>query len=565
MDIFKKINLENIKYLYLSNIGLKNIDFLLNDSLKNLKELNMNNNKIEDISVLKKENVVFNDLEILLLDQNLITKGIEVFKNEFFTKCLYMYIDVSSFENNQKILISFEIPTYIIEIYIDKIDDLKDIIKNYKNTAKFIPYYRFENIIENLIPPEKSISNGIIINKPLIEIDNDVIYINITEHYDYSSKKYNYFSTTGEKSNIIIDNGTRYTKAGISNQECPKTVYPSCVGYPSCSGGMEYTVLDNKREKQICVGYESEVSLKLNYPIENGLPNNWDDLEKIWRDIFTHQLRIAPEEHNVMLSEVALNPKENREKMAQIMFETFNVPGLYIAIQPVLSLYSVGKLNGLAADSGEGVTQIVPVFDGFSLPHAINKLDLAGKDLTNYLLEKVFQRKSGKLGKKYSEIFKEKACYVALDLEEELKSVESFPYELPDGRELYIKDQRIICPEALFKPSMIGKDCIGFGESCCDSIQKCDNDIRKELYNCICLSGGNTMFKGLPERLKKEIKTLAPELMKEGVRIFSPSERKFSVWIGGAVLSSISTFESMWVTKAEYEESGATIVHRKFF
>jgi len=241
LDIFKKINLENIKYLYLSNIGLKNIDFLLNDSLKNLKELNMNNNKIEDISVLKKENVVFNDLEILLLDQNLITKGIEVFKNEFFTKCLHMYIDVSSFENNQKILISFENPKYIIEIYIDKIDDLKVIIRNYKNIVKFIPYYGFENIIKNLIPPEKSISNGIIINKPLIEIDNDVIYINITEHYDYSSKKYNYFSTTGEKSNIIIDNGTRYTKAGISNQEGPTTVYPSCVGYPSCSGGMAYT------------------------------------------------------------------------------------------------------------------------------------------------------------------------------------------------------------------------------------------------------------------------------------------------------------------------------------
>jgi len=327
---------------------------------------------------------------------------------------------------------------------------------------------------------------------------------------------------------------------------------------------MEYTVLDNKREKQICVGYESEVSLKLNYPIENGLPNNWDDLEKIWRDIFTHQLRIAPEEHNVMLSEVALNPKENREKMAQIMFETFNVPGLYIAIQPVLSLYSVGKLNGLAADSGEGVTQIVPVFDGFSLPHAINKLDLAGKDLTSYL-EKLIDKNSRYCRKKYSEIIKEKLCYVALDFEDELKSVEAYPYKLPDGIEINIKDQRIICPEALFKPSIIGKDGMGIGESCCDSIQKCDIDIRKELYNCICLSGGNSMFEGLPKRLKKEIRTLAPESMKEEVRIFSPLERKFSVWIGGAILSSISTFESMLITKAEYEESYSFIVHRKCF
>ena len=117
LDILKKINLENIKYLYLSDIGLKNIDFLLNDTLKNLKELNMNNNKIEDISILKKENVVFNNLEILLLNNNLITKGIEVFQNEFFTKCLYMDIDVSFFEYNKKILISFSMPKYIIEIY----------------------------------------------------------------------------------------------------------------------------------------------------------------------------------------------------------------------------------------------------------------------------------------------------------------------------------------------------------------------------------------------------------------------------------------------------------------
>jgi actin-related protein len=162
-----------------------------------------------------------------------------------------------------------------------------------------------------------------------------------------------------------------------------------------------------------------------------------------------------------MLSEVAMNPKENREKMAQIIFETFNIHGLYIEIQPVLSLYSVGKLNGLVADSGEGITQIVPVFDGFSLPHAINKIDLAGKDITNYILEKVIQRNSNSLRKKHSEIIKEKACYVALDLEEELKSVEGYPYKLPDGREIYIKDQRIICPEAMFKPSIIGKEGIG--------------------------------------------------------------------------------------------------------
>ena len=565
LDILKKINLENIKYLYLSNIELKNINFLLNESLKNLKELNLNNNKIEDINILKKENVAFNDLEILRMDKNHITKGIEVFKNEFFTKCLFMYIDVSSFENDHKILISFENPKYIIEIYIDKIDDIKDTIKNYKNTVKFMPYSGLENIIEQFIPPEKSISNGYIVDKS--EIDNDIITISIRGDYDYSAKNYNNFLVTEQKAHIIIDNGTRYTKAGLSGQEGPFTVYPSCVGYLSCPKGMKHTVLsalESKGQKQFYVGNEYQSSLKLNYPIENAVVNNWDDMEKIWGDIFTNELRITPEEHNVMLTEATMNPKENREKMAQIMFETFNVPGLYIAKQPVLSLYSIGKLTGLVADSGEGITQIAPVFDGFALPHAIHRLDLSGKDLTDYI-EKLIYGNNLNSRKRNCELIKEKGCYVAIDFEEELKSMKDFDYELPDGTQVNIKDQRIICPEALFKPSIIGRDGNGIGQSCYYSIEKCDIDIKKELYNCVCLSGGNSMFKGFPERLKKEMKVLAPESMKEEIKIFSPPERKFSVWIGGSILSSISTFESMWITKSEYEESYSYIVPRKCF
>ena len=118
MDILKKINLENIKYLDLANIELKNIDFLSNTSLKNLKELNLDNNKIEDISLLKKENIVFNDIQIFEIINNHITQGIEILKNEFVTKCLYMNIDISSFEDKNKILIFFEEPNYSFEIYI---------------------------------------------------------------------------------------------------------------------------------------------------------------------------------------------------------------------------------------------------------------------------------------------------------------------------------------------------------------------------------------------------------------------------------------------------------------
>ena len=368
------------------------------------------------------------------------------------------------------------------------------------------------------------------------------------------------------KPHIIIDNGTGYCKAGLSGEEGPRAVFPACVGYPKYASGMV-----GGDKKEFFFGADAEAKrgvLKLNYPIEHGVVNNWDDMEKIWGHVFTNELRVAPEEHNVMLTEAPMNPKENREKMAQIMFETFNVPGLYIAIQAVLSLYSAGKFTGIVADSGDGVTHFVPIFDGYSLPHAVIRLDLAGRDLTEFmmkLLTETGQRFSTTAEKEIVKAIKEKACYVALDFEEELKSVEPFDYELPDGTHVVVKDQRIRCPEALFKPSMVGKEGNGIGQTCYDSIQKCDIDVRKDLYNCVVLSGGTSMYNGLPERLTKEIKALAPESMKEEVKVIASPERKFAVWIGGSILSSISTFESMWITKTEYEESGATIVHRKCF
>ena len=368
------------------------------------------------------------------------------------------------------------------------------------------------------------------------------------------------------KRHIIIDNGTGYCKAGLTGQAGPSSVFPACVGYPKYNVSM---VGNDKQE--FLVGEDAEAKrgiLKLNYPIEHGVIKNWDDMEKIWGHVFTNELRVDPVEHNVMLTEAPMNPKENREKMAQIMFETFNVPGLYIAIQAVLSLYSAGKFTGIVADSGDGVTHFVPIFDGYSLPHAVIRLDLAGRDLTEYMMKLLTEtgtRFSTTAEKEIVKAIKEKACYVALDFEEELKSVEPFDYELPDGTHVVVKDQRIRCPEALFKPSMVGKEGNGIGQTCYDSIQKCDIDVRKDLYNCVVLSGGTSMYNGLPERLTKEIKALAPQSIKEEVQVIASPERKFAVWIGGSILSSISSFETMWITKKEYEEFGATIVHKKCF
>ena len=180
--------------------------------------------------------------------------------------------------------------------------------------------------------------------------------------------------------NIIIDNGTGYCKAGISGEEGPRAVFPSCVGYPKIS----------KQEKEFYVGADAEARrgvVKLSYPINHGIVENWEDMEKIWGHIFTNELRVDPVKYNVMLTEPPNNPKENREKMAQIMFEIFDIPGLYIANTDVLVLYSSGKFTGIVADSGEGVTHFSPIFDGFSLPHVTIRLDLAGRDLTEYMIK----------------------------------------------------------------------------------------------------------------------------------------------------------------------------------
>ena len=362
------------------------------------------------------------------------------------------------------------------------------------------------------------------------------------------------------KPHIIIDNGTGYCKAGLSGEDGPRAVFPSCVGYPKYYSGMV-----GGDKKEYFVGADAEAKrkvLKLNHPIDRGIVNNRDDMEKIWGHIFTNELKVAPEEHNVMLTEAIMNPKENKEKMAQIMFETFNVPGLYIALQPSLVLYASGEFTGIVLELGEGVSQFCPIYAGYSLYYAIERIDFGGKDLSDFMAKILVDtgKRFTTVGEKMiAKTIKEKTCYVALDFQDEIKYVEPFDYELPDGTHLIIKDQRIRCPEILFQSEN------NIAQKCYDSIQKCDFDVRKDFYNCIVLSGGSSMFNGLPERLTKEIKCLAPESMKEEVKVIASPERKFFTWIGGSILSTISTFESMWVTKTEYEESGAAIVHKKFF
>ncbi|CAI5756176.1 unnamed protein product [Candida verbasci] len=383
---------------------------------------------------------------------------------------------------------------------------------------------------------------------------------------------------------IVLDQGTGFAKIGRAGTNFPDYTFPSIVGRPILRAEERNILIpDDIKIKDIMCGEEaSKVRsiLQINYPMENGIIKDWQDMEHLWDYAFFEKMKINTTDQKVLLTEPPMNPLKNRELMCQIMFEKYNFGGVYVAIQAVLALYAQGLSSGVVVDSGDGVTHIVPVYESVVLNYLTKRLDIAGRDVTRNLINLLFRR--GYAFNRTADFetvrqIKEKLCYVSYDLDFDTKLAHETTtlvenYELPDGRIIKVGSERFEAPECLFQPHLVDVEQPGVGEALFNTIQSADLDIKSSLYKAIVLSGGSSMYPGLPSRLEKELKQLwltrvlhgdASRLDKFKVRIEDPPRRKHMVFIGGAVLANImADKEHMWITKQEWEEQGPRVLEK---
>jgi actin, other eukaryote len=366
---------------------------------------------------------------------------------------------------------------------------------------------------------------------------------------------------------IVVDIGSYYTRAGLSGHDYPKITEETVVGRPKLAGAI---TIDHK---DLYIGREAIEKrdiLELSRPVKYSTVQNWDEIDKIYHHIFFNQLLADTNQTRALITEPPLNKRANREKITELMFETFNFGGFYLANSSVMSLFATGRTTGIVIESGLNETSIVPIYEGYALPQATIKLSIGGEEITNCLIANL---KANGIDLPYSKEFevaqdiKEKYCYVSTDFQQELNSIGNASgiakeCELPDGNRIMLSIERFKSPEILFTPALCGSDQPGIHELTYNSAGKCDPDIRPQLLSNIILSGGNTTFPKIKERIIRDIKSLAASNI--DIIVKAPPERKHLAWIGGAILSSLDKFK-IWINRPEYEEAGPGIVHRKCF
>ncbi|KAL2863541.1 actin-3, muscle-specific [Aspergillus lucknowensis] len=382
---------------------------------------------------------------------------------------------------------------------------------------------------------------------------------------------------TDERLPIVLDNGSFSCKAGFGGDDEPKIVFPNLVGRPPNNRSAIHPIL-NTNDSYIGTDAQAKRGiLSLEYPITRGVVTNRPAMEEIWTHITTNALTINPEEHQILITEPPHNPRTNREHMAEFFLEGLQTPGFHVAVPGYLAILTAGRNTGIAVSCGEGVLHTFTVTNNYTVPRAIARVDLAGVDVTASLRD-LLTRRGVYLGStaewEIAREMKEELCYVAEDYARESESKTALgcsgtaasverKYRLPDGREIVLGTERFEAAEALFTPSLVGRDIGGIQEVVFDAIMKCDIDIRRDLAYNVILTGGSTLLPGFATRLARELSALAHPGMH--FNIPASSTRLYDVWIGGSILSSLSFFQKMWITRQEYEEVGVGIVHRKCF
>uniref|UniRef100_S4RSH4 Actin-related protein 2 n=1 Tax=Petromyzon marinus TaxID=7757 RepID=S4RSH4_PETMA len=276
-----------------------------------------------------------------------------------------------------------------------------------------------------------------------------------------------------------------FVKCGYAGSNFPEHIFPALVGRPIIRSTAK---VGNIEIKDLMVGddaSELRSMLEVNYPMENGIVRNWDDMKHLWDYTFgPDKLNVNTRECKILLTEPPMNPMKNREKIIEVMFEQYGFSAVYIAIQAVLTLYAqAGLLTGVVVDSGDGVTHICPVYEGFSLPHLTRRLDIAGRDITRYLIKVLW------LNHSYFFIPVLFRCTSAEWESVNVSSlrraklftivrVRSFLPQLPDGRIIKVGGERFEAPEALFQPHLIDVESVGVAELLFNTIQAADIDTR---------------------------------------------------------------------------------------
>ena len=378
---------------------------------------------------------------------------------------------------------------------------------------------------------------------------------------------------------VVCDLGTGYLKLGWNTSTYPDHIIPNMLGYPNRKYQEFFDINDPNGKREF---YDEELNeqlwrLELHKPMEHGIVQDWDALTKVLAyglisKVNFKQMQLNPSDHSIFLTEPALNPKENREKLVETVLEDFQFSACKVETQATLTLVSQAKSTGMVLDSGDGVTHIVPICDGYILEKSIRRINIAGHDISRYLANLLFKR-----GYRFFSSYdidqvrkiKEGCCYLALD---PLKEAHLFTdttalnqdYKLPDGNWVTVRAERYQAAEVLFYPGLLGKEEFNIADIVVDSFAETPEDYKVELASNVLLSGGTTMLPGFAQRLK----SMVQEKMKERsmgfkIKINDPLNRKILVFLGAAIVSLIIESDpDQWISREEWLEEGSRCVYK---